>query len=541
MNVKFGKDKSLIIGRKKLAKAVAMTLGPKGRAVMIKQEYGAPLTTLDGVTVARHFKLDNEYEDMGAQDIKGVANETEDKAHDATTTSIVLADALADEADKIKKGFNVIRLSSELKRLGTEVIAELEKIKEEATHERLIEVATLSSKDPAMGKLIADAVVAVGKNGIVEPEDSETGENSYEVIEGMEVEKGLISPYMVNDPKMRAVFENAPILVTDRKISSMRDLLPIIDDLKREGVRELVVFADEIHESTLRALLDLRQSFHTIVIGAPSFGDFKRDLLQDIAVVTGAKFISKDFNTKLEDVVLADLGKANKVISDLKKTKIIGGAGDKEKITERITQVESQLENTKSEFEQYKLKERIAKLSGGVAVIKVGALTEQTQKELKQRVEDAIAATQGAYEEGVLPGGGMALYSVDLPEQHDPIAKVARVILLQACQAPLKTILANSCAEKSIKFIKKELPWVGFNALTNEIVDLKLAGITDSFKSTRVAFSVAVSWASTNVIVGAAMANDFKVENSMSNLELYIQLSKIFLGVVGLGLFIYLI
>ncbi|MBI3088783.1 MAG: chaperonin GroEL, partial [Candidatus Colwellbacteria bacterium] len=448
--IKFNNEARVAIKRgiDKLADAVRMTLGPRGRAVVIEKGYGAPQVTFDGVTVAKEIELQDKYENLGADFIKQAAEKTNDNVGDGTTTSVVLAHAMIEEGEKAisEKGFNVIHLTEELQRAAKSVIFQLESQKESIDDPKKIEeVATLSSKDGEIGKLIAGVMQKIGSEGVVTVEDSNTIGSSYEMVEGLQFDRGYISPYMMTNPdKMEAILEEPYILVTDQKISSINELLPLLEKLIQAGKKELVIIADDIEGEALATLIvnKLRGVFSALAVKAPGFGDRRKETLQDIAVVIGAEFISEDVGRKLEGVDLNALGKARRVIANKDNTTIVGGGGDKDEIEKRITQIKSQLEKTESEFDKEKLQERLGKLSGGVAVIKVGAPTESAQKELKQRVEDAVNATRAAMEEGIVPGGGIALFNVQLnTEGKDALSEESSMILHRALEAPLRAII----------------------------------------------------------------------------------------------------
>ncbi|MEK9194629.1 MAG: chaperonin GroEL, partial [Patescibacteria group bacterium] len=386
-------------GIDKLAEAVRMTLGPRGRAVVIEKGYGAPQVTFDGVTVAKEIELQDKYENLGAEFLKQAADKTNDNVGDGTTTSVVLAHAMIEAGEKevSEKGFNVIQLAEELKKASKNVVYELEAQREVINENKKIEeVATLSAKDPEIGKLIAEVMDKVHKDGVVTIEDSNTVGNTYEVVEGMKFDRGYVSQYMVtNQERMEASLEDPLILVTDKKISSISEILPLLEKVVSGGKKELVIIAEEIEGEALATLVvnKIRGIFNVLAVKAPGFGDRKKEMLQDIAVVTGATLISEDIGKKLDAADVSDLGHAHRVVSDKDNTTIVGGKGDKKLIEERVAQLRAQVKKTDSEFDKEKLQERLGKLSGGVAVIKIGAPTESAQKELKQRVEDAVAAT----------------------------------------------------------------------------------------------------------------------------------------------------
>jgi len=512
-------------GIDKLAEAVKMTLGPRGRAAVIEKSYGAPQVTFDGVTVAKEIELEDKFENLGAEFIKQAADKTNDNVGDGTTTSVVLSQVMIDEGEKIirQEGFNVIQLSEELNKLSSEVIKSLEKQREVINDNKKVEeVATLSSKDPEIGHLIAEVMTKISKDGVVTVEDSNTIGNSYELVEGLQFDRGYISPYMITNPeRMEAVLEDPYILVTDKKISSVNDILHLLEKVVQSGKKELVIIADEVDGEALATLIvnKLRGIFNCLAVKAPGFGDRRKEMLQDIAIVTGANFISEDLGKKLENVELEDLGHAHKVIATKDTTTIVDGKGDKNEIEKRIAQIKAQIQKTDSEFDKEKLQERLGKLAGGVAVIKVGAPTEAAQKELKQRVEDAVAATRAAMEEGIVPGGGIALFNVYLeqskkPSEENTVEAAARQIISKALLAPLRAIILNS-GESPDEIIRELINlhstekniWIGFNAMTNEINNLKESGIIDPLKVTKTAFVNAVSVASTYLKIGVAVVN----------------------------------
>lgn len=513
-------------GVDKLAEAVKMTLGPRGRAVVIEKGYGSPLVTFDGVTVAKEIELEDKYENLGAELLKQAADKTNDKVGDGTTTSVVLAHSIINEGEKAikEKGFNVIQLAEELRRGSDEVVKFLEEQKEVINENKKIEeVATLSAKDENIGRLIAEIMEKIGKEGVVSIEDSNTIENTYEVVEGMQFDRGYISPYMVtNQERMEASIEDPYILVTDKKISSVKEILPLLEKIIGAGKKELAIIADDLEGEALATLIlnKLRGIFTVVAVKAPGFGDRKKEMLQDICVITGASFISDDLGKKLETVEIADLGHSHRFLANKDNATIVGGKGNKEEIDNRITQIKTQIKKTDSSFDKEKLQERLGKLAGGVAVIKVGAPTESAQKELKQRVEDAVSATRAAMEEGIVPGGGMALFNVykkytekDSSKLSD-VAKASNIILMEVLCAPIYAIVANSgeSPTKIIEELKKAKEkdkniWIGFNAMTNEISNLKEVGIIDPLKVTKTAFVNAISVAANYLTIGAAVTD----------------------------------
>ncbi|MDD4931607.1 MAG: chaperonin GroEL [Candidatus Colwellbacteria bacterium] len=515
-------------GIDKLAAAVRVTLGPRGRAVVIEKGFGAPQVTFDGVTVAKEVELEDKFENLGAEFLKQAADRTNDNVGDGTTTSVVLSHALIEEGENTikEKGFNVIQLSEALKEQSVFVVENLESQKEviAGDNKKVEEVATLSAKDSAVGKLIAEVMQKVGSDGVVTIEDSNTIGNSHEIVEGMQFDRGYISQYMVtNTDKMEAVLENPYILVTDTKISAIQDLLPLLEKIVASGKKELLIVAEDMDGEALTTLIvnKLRGIFTVIAVKAPGFGDRRKEMLADIAVVTGAEVISEELGRQLKTSDVTVLGQASKVIVTKDHTTIVNGKGSKADIDARVAAIKVQLEKSDSDYDKDKLKERMGKLSGGVAIIKVGAPTESAQKELKQRVEDAVAATRAAMEEGIVPGGGMALWNIskllNAASGDKPAAAAAKGILSKALQSPLNSIIVNSGESISgvVSRIDKEAAgkkWFGFNALTNEICDLKEAGIIDPLKVTKTAFMNAISVAANYLTIGAAMTEIPKKE-----------------------------
>jgi chaperonin GroEL len=510
-------------GMDKLAQAVRMTLGPRGRAAVIEAGYGAPQVTFDGVTVAKEIDLQDKYENLGAEFLKQAAEKTNDTVGDGTTTAVVLAHAMIEKGEEAirSQGFNVIQLAGELQEAGKEVLDMLQAQKELIDDPKKIEeFASLSSKSQGIGKLIADVMKEIGKDGVVSVEDSNTVGSTFDLVRGLQFDRGYISPYMVNNTeKMEAVLEDPYILVTDKKISSIQEMVPMLEAVAKSGRKDLLVVADDVEGEALATLIvnKLKGIFNGIAVKAPGFGDRKKEMLEDIAILSGAQVVTEEIGLKLDTVDITQLGSARRVVVTKDNTTIVDGKGTKEKVEERVRQLRNELERTESSFDKEKLQERLGKLSGGIAVIKVGAPTESAQKELKQRVEDAVAATRAAMEEGIVPGGGIALFNSSLqraePEKHEiKTATAARDIIQKALETPLTAIIQNS--GKSVNEIMEDLrqqkrdgqnAWKGFNALTNEIVDLKETGIVDPLKVTKTAFLNAVSVASTYLTVGAAI------------------------------------
>ncbi len=518
--------KSLKKGIDKMAAAVKMTLGPRGRAVVIEKGYGAPQVTFDGVTVAKEIELEDKYENLGADLLKQAADKTNDNVGDGTTTSVVLAHAIIEEGEKqiASKGFNVIQLSEALKETSDALMTALESQKELINDSKKVEeVATLSAKNPEIGKLLAEVMGKIGKEGVVTIEDSQSVSNSYEIVEGMQFDRGYISAYMVTNPeKMEAALDDPYILVTDKKISAISEILPLLEKVVQSGKKELVIIADDIDGEALATLVvnKIRGIFNILAIKAPGFGDRRKEMLQDIAIVTGAEFISEDIGRKLENVDLTALGKAHRVVASKDNSVIVGGHGAKDQIEKRTAQLKMQLEKTESDFDKEKIQERLGKLSGGVAVIKIGAPTESAQKELKQRVEDAVAATKAAMEEGIVPGGGMALWNA-IPTVSTggdaSVSAAAKEIIISAIKAPFQSIVENSGANASDAAKKVEAErngkdegvknWIGWNAVSGKAENLKDAGIIDPLKVVKTALKNAVSVASTYLMIGAAITD----------------------------------
>jgi len=521
--IKFNEDAraSIKAGIDKLAEAVKMTLGPRGRAVVLEREYGAPVVTFDGVTVAKEVTLEDKWENLGAEFIKQAADKTNDGVGDGTTTATVLAHALitAGDAEVNAKGVNVIKLAEEMKELGKEVVSHLESQKEAVDDpQRIKEVATLSSKDAEIGSLIAEVMVKIGKDGIVTVDDSSTLENSHEIVEGMRFDRGYIAMHMVTDKdKMQAVLNNPVVLVTDQKISTIKDILPLLENLIKTGKKDILIIADDVDGEALATFIvnKLRGVWNLVAVRAPGFGEQKKQMLEDIAAVTGAVFVTGELGIKLDEVTPEHLGAATKVIVTKDQTTIVDGRGAKEEIEERTGHLRSQIDASTSEYEKKALQDRLAKLTGGVAVIKVGGATESAQKELKQRVDDSVAATRAAMEEGIVPGGGIALYNVfkfvNESTEHSDVKNAAARIISQALLAPIRAIVGNSGENAEAVLTKlgtgDKAAWYGFNAADGTFGDLQAAGIADPLKVTKTAFLNALSVACNYLVTGAAITN----------------------------------
>jgi chaperonin GroEL len=509
-------------GADKLADAVKITLGPKGRAVVLEKGYGAPTITYDGVTIAKEIELEDKVENMGAQLIKEVASKTNDVAGDGTTTATLLAQALISEGLKnATSGIDVVGMHKGMQKAYEAVLNYLkESSKKITTKEEIAQVATISARDEEIGNLIADVIDQVGKDGVVTVEESQTMGISKELVEGLQFDRGYISPYMItNAERMEAVPEEPYILVTDKKISSINELLPLLEKLVKTGKKELVIVADDIEGEALATLVvnKIRGIFNALAVKAPGFGDRKKEMLEDIAIVTGADFISEDLGKKLESVDITSLGQAHRVVSNKDNTTIVGGKGNKEQIANRVAQIKSQIQKTDSEFDREKLQERLGKLSGGVAVIKVGAPTEVEQKEKKYRIEDAVNATKAAIEEGIVAGGGVALARAgdvvkEIIEKFDKeqLAEIVGAkIISEALYSPLKQIAENAGYDGAVVLDKilHQKDDYGFNAASGKFEHLIKAGIIDPTKVTRSALENAVSIASMLLITEAVVAD----------------------------------
>jgi chaperonin GroEL len=498
---------ALLRGVNILAEAVKATLGPKGRNVVIDKKFGSPTITKDGVTVAKEVELKDPYEDMGAQMIKEVASKTSDVAGDGTTTATVLAQAVFREGLKnVTAGANPMGLKRGIEQAVEKVVEELKKLSKTTKDKKEIaQVASIAANnDKTIGNLIAEAMEKVGKDGVITVEEAKAMETTLEVVEGMQFDRGYLSPYMVTDPeRMESVQEDALILIHEKKISVMKDMLPLLEQVARSG-KPFLVIAEEVEGEALATLVvnKLRGTLACCAVKAPGFGDRRKAMLQDIATLTGGKAITEDLGIKLENIKLEDLGRAKKVVVDKDNTTIVEGAGSSKEIEGRIKQIRAQIEETTSDYDREKLQERLAKLAGGVAVIKVGAATETEMKEKKARVEDALNATRAAVEEGVVPGGGVALLraakaldSLKLSGEEATGAQIVR----RALEEPIRQIVANAGLEGSVVVEKVKAGSavsMGFDAEKNEYVDMMQAGILDPTKVERIALQNAASIAS---------------------------------------------
>ena len=508
-----------------LANAVKVTLGPKGRNVVLDKGFGSPIITNDGVTIAKEIELKNKYENVGAEIVKEVASKTNDVAGDGTTTATLLAQAIIQEGLKnVTAGANPISLKKGIEKAVEEVVKFLKTklAKPVTTKEEIAQVATVSSKDQEIGGQIAEIINKVGKDAVITVEQSQTFGLTSEIVEGMQFDRGFISPYMINNSeRMEAVYEDSLILITDRKISAVADIVPLLEKVSHSGKRELVIIADELEGDALATLVvnKLRGVFNTLAIKSPGFGDRKKEMLEDIAIVTGGQVISEEKGIKLESVDLSMLGQARKVVSTKENTTIIGGKGKKAAIDSRATQLRTQLAKTTSEFDKEKLQERLAKLTGGVAVIKVGAATEVEQKEKQHRTEDAVQATKAAMEEGIVAGGGVALVralvALKNVKADNADEKTGVEIIRRALEEPLRQIATNAGKEASviIEEVKKGKDAYGYNAETDEYGDLIQYGIVDPVKVTRSALQNAAS-AAAMFLTTEAVITDLPEEKS---------------------------
>lgn len=488
-----------------LADAVKVTLGPKGRNVVLEKKFGAPTITNDGVTIARDIELEDAFENMGAQLVKEVATKTNDVAGDGTTTATVLAQAMVREGMKnVAAGANPMVVKKGIKSAVDVLVEELKTVsKKVQTKSAKAQVASISAGDEEIGGLIADAMEKVGDDGVITVEESKTMETCLETVEGMQFDRGYISPYMVTDPdKMEAVLSNPYVFITDRKITMIQDIMPVLEKVVQQG-RELLIIAEDIEGEALATLVvnRLRGTFKAVAVKAPGFGDRRKAMLQDIAILTGAAVISEEVGRKLDSATVADLGSASQVRVTKDLTTIVDGAGKKEDIAARVAQIRAQIPETTSDFDKEKLQERLAKLAGGVAVIKVGAATEVELKDKKLRIEDALNATRAAVAEGIVAGGGVALLQVQAALnkiQATGDEKTGVEIVKRAIEEPVRQIAFNAGLEGAVivDTIKRSESGIGFNALTEEYVDMIAAGIVDPTKVTRSALQNAASIAS---------------------------------------------
>ena len=491
----FGEEARRALGRgvDALADAVKVTLGPKGRNVVLDKKFGAPTITNDGVTIARDIELEDPFENMGAQLVKEVATKTNDVAGDGTTTATLLAQAMVREGMRnVAAGANPMVLKKGIEMAVETLVDEIKKKAKTVKGDDVAQVATISSSDETIGKLIADAMSKVGKDGVITSEESKTMKTELKVVEGMQFDRGYISPYMVTDAdKMEAVLKDPYILITDRKISTISDILPILEEVVKQG-KELVIIAEDLDGEALATLVvnKLRGTFKALAVKAPGFGDRRKAMLEDIAILTGGTVISEELGRKLDSVTIADLGHAGQVRATKDETTIVDGVGDKKAIAARVEQIKKQVAETTSDFDREKLQERLAKLSGGVAVIEIGAATEVEMKDKKLRIEDALNATRAAVEEGIVAGGGTTF--VDILPALDALKAEGDVqtgidIVKRAIEEPVRQIANNAGLEGSVvvEEVKKAGKGKGFNALTGQYEDMIKAGIVDPAKVVR--------------------------------------------------------
>jgi chaperonin GroEL len=515
--------KALEVGVDAVANAVKVTLGPKGRYVVLDKKFGAPTITNDGVTIAREIEVEDVFENQGAQLVREVATATNDVAGDGTTTATVLAQAIVKQGLKnVAAGANPLALKRGIEKAVDQVVANIgAQSKEVSGKDQIARVATISAGDEEIGDVIADAIEKVGKDGVVNVEEGQTFGMDLEFTEGMQFDKGYISPYMVTDQdRMEAVLEDPYILIANQKIGSVRDILPVLEQVIQSG-KPLLIIAEDVEGESLATLVvnKLRGTFTGVAVKAPGFGDRRKRMLEDIAILTQAEVITAEMGLKLENTQVSQLGRARRVVVGKDTTTVVDGAGDGDAIKGRITQIKNEIENTDSDFDREKLQERLAKLSGGVAVVKVGAATETEMKEKKHRVEDALQATRAALEEGIVPGGGVALLQASTKVKVDELdddEKTGARIVLRALEEPLRQIAENAGLEGSVVVndVRKAKAGEGLNAATNEIVDLVAAGVIDPAMVTRSALQNAASIAK-NILTTEAIVAEVPEKEGM--------------------------
>ena len=517
--IQFGEEarRAMQSGVDKLANTVKVTLGPKGRNVILDKKFGSPLITNDGVSIAREIELEDPYENMGAQLVKEVATKTNDVAGDGTTTATLLAQAIIREGLKnVTAGANPILIRNGIRKAVDVAVEEIKNIsKPVAGKEDIARVAAISAADEEIGTLISEAMEKVGNEGVITVEESKSMGTELDVVEGMQFDRGYVSPYMATDTeKMEALLDNPLILITDKKISNIQEILPILEQIVQNG-RKLLIIAEDVEGEAMATLVvnKLRGTFNCVAVKAPGFGDRRKEMLQDIAILTGGEVISEELGRDLKEVTLDMLGQAESVKVTKENTTIVNGKGEKSLIKERINQIKTQIEETSSEFDKEKLQERLAKLSGGVAVIKVGAATETELKERKLRIEDALAATKAAVEEGIVPGGGTAYVNAinkvaELTSEVDD-TQVGINIIVKALEEPMRQIAINAGLEGSviIEKVKYSEAGIGYDALNDKYVNMLQTGIVDPTKVTRSALQNAASVASTFLTTEAAVAD----------------------------------
>lgn len=521
-------------GADQLANTVKVTLGPKGRNVVLDKGYGAPIITKDGVTVAKEIVLEDKFENIGAEIVKEASSKTGEIAGDGTTTATILAQAMINEGLKmVSSGVSPINIKQEIEEKVEKIVKNLKAMsKQISTKEEIAQVASISANDKEIGNIIAEAMESVGKNGVITVEEGQSFGVTKEVVEGMQFDKGYISPYMVtNAETMKSEFSDVHILITDKKISTLQEILPLLEKLAGLNKRDLVIIADDIEGEALSTIVvnKIRGAFNILAIKAPGFGDRRKEMLEDIAILTGGKVISMEVGLKLETTEVEDLGSARKVSSTKDNTVIIDGRGDEAKIKNRVNQIQKAIENSDSDFDKEKLSERLAKLAGGVAVIKVGAATETEMKEKKDRIDDALAATKAAVEEGIVPGGGIALAMASdftkLVKNSDELQKnlsAGERIVDNAVLEPIKQIAANAGKDGSIilfEIIKRHIEGgknIGYNAAEHKFEDMMEAGIVDPTKVTRSALQNAAS-AAVMFLTIEAVVTDKPAESGCSH------------------------
>ena len=518
--IKYGAEarKALEAGVDQLADTVRVTIGPKGRNVVLDKSYGAPLITNDGVTIAKEIELEDPFENMGAQLVKEVATKTNDVAGDGTTTATVLAQAMIKEGMKnLAAGANPIVLRKGMKKATDAAVESIVSMSEKVSgKEQIAKVAAISAGDEAVGNMVADAMEKVSNDGVITIEESKTMQTELDLVEGMQFDRGYISAYMATDmDKMEAVLDDPYILITDKKISNIQEILPLLEQIVQSGSRLLIIAEDVEGEALTTLILNkLRGTFNVVAVKAPGYGDRRKEMLQDIAILTGGQVISEEVGLELKDATMDQLGRAKSVKVQKESTVIVDGEGDKDAIAARVSQIRGQIEETTSEFDKEKLQERLAKLAGGVAVIRVGAATETEMKESKLRMEDALNATRAAVEEGIIAGGGSAYIHASkevakLVDSLEGDEKTGAKVVLKALEAPLFHISANAGLEGSviINKVRESEVGVGFDALKEEYVDMVSAGILDPAKVTRSALQNATSVASTLLTTESVVAN----------------------------------
>ena len=528
--------KALKSGVDKASNAVKATLGPRGRNVALDKGYGSPIITNDGVSIAKEITFKDKFENMGAEIVKEVASSTNDIAGDGTTTSVVLLQAIVEEGMKhTEMGLSAMGVRAGIEKASEDALVALKSIaKKIETDEEIKQVATISAESEELGTIISETIKKIGKDGVVTVEESQSLGIESSVVDGMAFDRGYISSYMVtNQERMEASYKNVSILVTDKKITSIQEILPVLEKISQSGKKELIIIADDVDGDALTTLVlnKLRGAFHTLAIKAPGFGDRKKEILKDIAAIVGADVISADNGGTFETTTLEMIGSADKVISDKDSTTIVGGQGSKKLIEDRIVQIRAQIKISDSKFDKEKLEERLAKLSGGVAVIKVGAATETEMKYLKLKIEDAVNATKAAIEEGIVAGGGVALTKVSqkLSDAHvknkDKMSSDMRVgyeVLIKALEQPLRQIALNAGVDAGVVVDKVRTAKgnVGYDAVKNEIVtDIMVSGIVDPVKVTRTALERSVSAAAILLTVEVAIAEDPKEEKDIKTEE----------------------